>query len=248
MDNAGEKDKNIHKGHRQKVKQRFYENGMDGMPVHNVLEMLLFFGIPQRDTNPLAHKLIEKFGSFSAVLEARREDLMAVKGMTESAACLLTMILPLYKQYKNDLQRKRVVLESTEDYVEYIKHQFYDTLNERVYIICLDSNNRAINSFKVGEGDFSSVIMNMREIVSCVLHSQAKKVVLCHNHPHGVTAPSKADADATLQLYNILTGLSVSLIDHIIFTENDYFSFSKSIKYSSIFYGLGITEVKKKNK
>ncbi len=240
MNNAEGKEKNIHKGHRQKVKQRFYDCGMDGMPVHNVLEMLLFFGIPQKDTNPLAHELITKFGSFSGVLEARREDLLTVKGMTDNAACLITMMLPVYKQYKNDLTRKRVVLEEAKDYAEYIGHQFYDATNERVYIICIDSSNRAINYFKVGEGDFSSVKMDKREIVSCVLHSQAKQVVLCHNHPHGILAPSREDVNSTLELYDLLKDLGVRLADHLIFTENDYFAFSKTIKYSAIFYGHGV--------
>ena len=90
---------NIHNGHRKKVKERYYANGLKGMPPHNILEMLLFFGIPYKDTNPIAHDLIDRFGSLSAVLEAKHSDLLSVKGMTENAACLITMILPLYKRY-----------------------------------------------------------------------------------------------------------------------------------------------------
>ena len=86
---------NIHNGHRKKVKERYYANGLKGMPPHNILEMLLFFGIPYKDTNPIAHDLIDRFGSLSAVLEAKHSDLLSVKGMTENAACLITMILPL---------------------------------------------------------------------------------------------------------------------------------------------------------
>lgn len=83
-----EKNDNPHKGHRIKVRNRYYETGFNGMADHNVLEMLLFFGIPFKDTNELAHDLIARFGSFSAVLEADVKDLVSVKGMTENAACL----------------------------------------------------------------------------------------------------------------------------------------------------------------
>ena len=104
---AENQDKNIHKGHREKVKQRYYEAGLNSMPDHNILEMLLFFGIPYKDTNEMAHELIARFGSFSGVLEADVKDLVTVKGMTENAAFLITMILPLYKRYMEDISSRK---------------------------------------------------------------------------------------------------------------------------------------------
>lgn len=234
-----DENKNIHKGHRKKVRERYYESGLDGMADHNILEFLLFYGIVQKDTNPIAHELINRFGSFSGVLEAKREDLLEVKGMTESAACLISLLLPVFKRYTKDLNRKRSVLETTEDYVDFLRPHFYDTTNEKAYIICLDSSNKVILGCEISEGDFSNVNMNIREIVSCALRTQAKKLVLCHNHPHGITAPSRADVEATITLQSTLDALKVHLVDHIIITDDSYFSMASKVKYAPIFYGLG---------
>lgn len=224
--------KNIHKGHRQKIRERYYETGLEGMPDHNILEFILFFGIPQKDTNAMAHELIEKFGSFSGVLEAKRAELLEVKGMTETAACLLTMFLPVYKRYVADLNKKKPVLETRKDYVKYLRHVFLDSPNvERIYMLCLDSNNRLITCRKISEGDFSSALFDVRKIASAVIEVNAKKVVLSHNHPNGKLEPSKNDCEITRDLGNLLRLLKVNFVDHIIMTDTSYFSMSGSAKY-----------------
>ncbi len=224
--------KNIHKGHRQKIRERYYETGLTGMPDHNILEFILFFGVPQKDTNEMAHELIERFGSFSAVLEARRTELLEIKGMTETAACLLTMFLPVYKRYVADLNKKKPVLEQTKDYVKYLRHIYLDNPNiERIYLLCLDSNNRLIACRKISEGDFSSALFDVRKVASIVLEVNAKKVVISHNHPSGRLEPSGNDCSVTLEISNLLSILKVRLADHIIITDTSYFSMVSSGKY-----------------
>lgn len=232
-----EENKNIHKNHRMKMKAKYYESGFNGMAKHNILEMLLYFGIPQKDTNPLAHELIEKFGSFSGVLEAEKEQLMSVKGMTESAACLITMVLPLYKSYIEDLSRERTVLKNGDDYAEYFMPKFLDTTNERVYALCLDSKDQVIVCKALSEFDFTNVNVNLRKLVSTVLETKAKKVVICHNHPHGINLPSRADVLVTQKIYDLLSHIKVRLVDHIIIADTTYFAMSKSKEYAFIFYG-----------
>ena len=100
---------NIHKDHRKKVKDRFFECGFTGMPDHNILEAILFLGIPQKDTNPMAHELMDTFGSFSGVLEAKKSDLMKVKGMTENAAFAIMSYLPVNRRYIESLQKKSIL-------------------------------------------------------------------------------------------------------------------------------------------
>lgn len=224
---------NIHKGHRQKVKQRYFETGLDGMPDHNVLELILFFGIPQRDTNVMAHELIEKFGSFSGVLEAKKADLMSVKGMTENAACLISIILPTYKRYVENLNRKKPVMASRNDYIKYLKNLYLDSPNnERVYILCFDSNNRLLSCRKISEGDFTSSLFDIRKIISVVLETNAKKVIISHNHPNGQIDPSKDDCLITQDLSLALGYIKVKLIDHVIITDTSYFSMSGSMPYA----------------
>lgn len=237
---------NIHKGHRQKVKDRYFETGLDGMPDHNILEFLLFFGIPQRDTNAMAHELIERFGSFSGVLEAKKADLMDVKGMTENAACLLTLFLPVYKRYTEDLHKKRPVMTNRRDYIKYLKNLYLDSPNnERVYILCFDSNNKLIACRKISEGDFSATLFDVRKITSAVLEVNAKKVILSHNHPSGQTEPSRDDCLVTKNLRDLLTLLKVKFVDHVIITDMSYFSMSGSVTYAHYVMGeidLGLTE------
>lgn len=232
-----EKKVNIHKGHREKVKQRYYETGLNSMPDHNILELLLFFGIPQKDTNPIAHTLIEKFGSFSGVLEAGRTDLLSVKGMTESAACLLTLFLPVYKRYINDLHKKRRKFSDAKEIADYLRPHYLDTNNERVYALCLDSQDRLIACRVVSDGDIDSSTFDIRKLASIVLEVKSKKVVLSHNHPNGSLVPSQGDALATKAAQELLRLLKVQLTDHIIVTDKSYFSMIKSPAHIHLFYG-----------
>ncbi len=228
--------KNIHKDHRKNMKNKYFESGLNGMAPHNVLELLLFFGIPQKDTNDMAHELIEKFGSFSGVLQAEKSKLLTVKGMTENAACLITMILPLYKFYIQDLQKKRVMLKTSEEFAAYFKPMFVDTINERAYVLCLDAKDRVIACKELSEGDFSAVNVDLRKLSSILLETQAKKAVICHNHPHGITRPSRADVATTKGAAQLLRLMKVQLVDHIIVGETSYFAMSRAVEYAHIFY------------
>ena len=228
---------NIHKGHREKVKQRYYEAGLNSMPDHNILELLLFFGIPQKDTNPIAHELIEKFGSFSGVLEASKADLQSVKGMTENAACLLTLILPVYKRYVNDLHKKKKKFSDAKDIADYLRPLYLDTNNERIYALCLDSEDRMVACRVVSDGDIDSSTLDIRKLASIVLEVKAKKVVLSHNHPNGSLVPSQADAISTQYACELMNLLKVQVVDHIIITDKSYFSMKNSPAHIHLFYG-----------
>lgn len=231
------KAKNIHKGHREKVKQRYYETGLDSMPDHNILEMLLFFGIPQKDTNPLAHELIERFGSFSGVLEASKTDLQSVKGMTDSAACLLTLFLPVYKRYVKDLHKKKRKFTEAKDIADYLRPLYLDTNNERIYAVCLDADNRMIACRVISDGDIDSSSFDPRKLASIVLEVKAKKVILSHNHPNGSLTPSPNDCRVTAMAFELLKLLKVQLVDHIIVTDKSYFSMSRSPGHTHLLCG-----------
>ena len=230
--------KNIHEGHRQKVRDRYYKGGLDCMPDHNVLEMLLFFGIPYKDTNEIAHRLMEKFGSFSSVLRADRADLKNVKGMTENAACLLSMLLPVFKRYTDDLMNEKPTLETTEQIVSFIRPRFLDATNEKVYLICFDCNHALISVRFIDEGDVASANINLRAIASAVIETKAASAVLVHNHPNSISLPSQADISATKKAYEFLSMLKVRLLDHIIISQTGHCSMVSVPKFAHIFYGL----------
>lgn len=233
-----EQEKNIHKGHRQKVKNRYIETGFDGMADHNILELLLFFGIPYKDTNTIAHDLMDTFGNFSGVLKASIAELKSVKGMTENAACLINMILPLYSRYSSDVKTERPTLMTTEEVVDYMRPKFLDTTNERAYAMCFDHNHYLIAVRKLSEGDAYTTLFDMRKLASAVLETKATGVLLVHNHPNGISLPSSDDIAQTKSAYEFLNSLKVSLMDHIIISQEGCCSMISVPKFAHLFYGL----------
>lgn len=241
----GSDNNNIHKDHRKKVREKFYECGLQGMAAHNILELLLFFGIPFKDTNPMAHELVNRFGSLSAVLEAKRSDLIQVKGMTENAACLISMILPLYRKYSEDLVNRKKNFKDTDELVNFLRSLYLDNNNnERIFVLCFDANNHLITYRMLNEGDINSSSCDLRKLASIVLETNCQSVVISHNHPHGVVLPSSDDINVTKALVSFLSTLKVKLSDHIIVSDKDYFAMAKSHRFCHIFMNidLGIDE------
>lgn len=228
---------NVHKGHRQKVKQRYYESGLCGMADHNVLEMFLFFGIPYKDTNVIAHALMDKFGSFSGVLRADRRDLADVGGMTDNAACLLSMLLPVFGRYCEDISTKRPQLTDIKEIVDFIRPKFVDAANERVYLLCFGNNHTLISARLVNEGDVGSVLVDYRNIAAAVLETKATSAVLVHNHPNSIALPSPNDLAATKQVFSFLKTMKVALHDHLIIAGSEFCSMATTPRFAHIFYG-----------
>ena len=233
-----EQEKNIHKGHRQKVKERYIKTGFEGMADHNILELLLFFGIPYKDTNPIAHELMNTFGSFSGVLKASVSELKSVKGMTENAACLLNMLLPVYARYAADIAHEKPTLLTTQEVVDYMRPRFLDTNNERAYALCFDHNHTLIAARRLSDGDVNSTLLDMRKLAAAVLETKASGVILVHNHPNGISLPSNGDVEQTKNAYEFLQRLKVSLMDHIIISEVGHCSMITIPKFAHLFCGL----------
>lgn len=230
---------NIHKDHRKKVKDRFFECGFTGMPDHNVLEAILFLGIPQKDTNPIAHELIDTFGSFSGVLEAKKSDLLKIKGMTESAAFAIMSFLPVNRRYIESLQKKKPVFETNDEIIEFLRPLFFEKSTiERVFVLCFDSKNRMIACRNICDGDISSALFDVRELTRVVLEVNAQKIIVAHSHPHGVALPSREDISTTKLIYEMMKFIKVHLDDHLIVTDTGYMSMAKSRHYTHIFHGL----------
>lgn len=231
-------DGNIHKGHRQKLKQRVLANGLVGEAPHTILELLLFYGIPQKDTNPIAHELLDRFGSLSGVLRADVSELKTVKGMTENAALLLHLIVPVYEAYSEDLLYAPTLPETTTELVEYMRPKFVGKTTELVYLLCLGENGKLLGLRKVAEGDLSSAELDLRALASAVLETRAQNVILFHNHPNGVAAPSQEDIHATEQIISFLKEMKVRVLNHIVITEREYCSMVDKLKWTHLFYGI----------
>lgn len=218
---------NVHKQHRERVKNRFLAEGMDHMPPHNALELLLFYAIPQGDVNGLAHRLIERFGSFSAVIDAPYEQLLEVDGVGPHAATMLKLLPAAARYYAADKCRD-MTLDTTEKAISYFIDLYLGIGEEQVYLTCLDGRSKVISSVMLHRGSINSVEISMRKLALTALNSGAAGVIVAHNHPGGVALPSPEDLATTAKLMQLLSQLGITLIDHIIVADNDAVSLSQA--------------------
>lgn len=232
-----------HNFHRKHMRERFYEAGFKGMADHNVLEMLLYFGIPRKDTNNIAHDLINTFGSFSDVLDANRHDLMKIKGMTETAACLIKMIVPFYNRYVDVLNKREPSPVQPEEIAEFLRPKYHEgSCRERVFVLCYDNSDHLITCRLLNEGDINSSSFDIREFGRIVLETNCSSVIISHNHPHSISLPSKDDIRVTRAVIELLDMLKVTLKDHIIVSDNDYTSMANHRQTLPMFYGIDCLE------
>ena len=218
----------IHDGHREKMRQRFLKGGLDSFADHEALELLLYYAIPRRDTNPIAHALMERYGSLSAVLTAPVEDLQRVAGIGESAAVLLKLAPQLYRKARLSDAEQETVLSSVERVGAYLLERFAGEKNEVVYQLCLDRKGKLLACKKLGEGGVASADLDIRRLVENAILTGASAVILAHNHPSGVALPSQEDYAATDRAKEALAVVGVALTDHIVVADGDYVSMADS--------------------
>lgn len=217
-----------HNGHRNRLRQRFLTEGLDRFTDVQILELLLFYCIPRRDTNELAHSLLERFGSLSQVMDAPVEELCTVPGVSENTAALLTMIPQAGRCYLRDRTVKTRILPTLDSCAQYLQPYFFGKNVETVYLLCLDAKCRLLCCRKLSEGDVNSTELPIRRVVEAALAARASSVLLAHNHPGGVAIPSHADIRATMNVAAALRAVDVQLIDHIVLCDDDYVSLMQS--------------------
>lgn len=206
----------LHKNHRKRVKERFLNEGLTSFEDHEILELLLFYAIPQGDVNPLAHKLLEKFSTPNAVFDATVEELCSVDGMGYHSAILIKMIPPLAQYYAGlSLRNKRQIVTSY-DAGTYVCGKIGCLKSEVFSIICLDSQKNILAFEILEEGTVSNSNVHPRKVVECALRHNCAAVILAHNHPGGGAYASENDRRVTKQLCLILEGMGIDVVDHII--------------------------------
>lgn len=218
----------IHDGHRQRLKKRFLEEGLDNFSDIQVLELLLFYCIPRKDTNPIAHNLLDHFGSLSQVLEAPVEELQKVEGVGETAAAFLHLTTAVSRYYLVDRTSRVTVLSTIDDCARYLVPFFFGRRNETVFLLCMDAKCKVLCCREIGEGSINSAGISIRKIVETALGVGATTVVLAHNHPSGVAVPSGDDIQTTRRVAAALSAVEIQLADHIIVADDDCVSLVQS--------------------
>lgn len=215
------KERPLHENHRARMQARVDRDGLESLAEHEALEYLLFLAIPRKDTNELAHRLIQHFGSFCKVMEADPEELMRVDGIGAKSARVISTVMAFSRYYELKKRKQRVALDRAEAAVEYVKPLFLGLQNELLYLILLDDKCRPVRDLRIAEGVPNRVHIDTRKLLRDVARTDATCGILAHNHPTGLAVPSEADLISTIGIMRALDPLGVSVIDHIIVAGDD---------------------------
>lgn len=216
-----EKKQHLHEGHRQRLKERFVAQGLEGFAPHNILELILFYSIPRKDTNELAHTLINTFGSFQGVFEADYEELLKVPGIKENTATLIKLIPAVARQYALE-KHDTLVFKSADKVGEYFVDKFFGEKHEIVYMMLLNANLEMLACVKLHEGSVNSSQVSERQIVDHIVKYNASSIILAHNHPGGSYYPSMEDIQTTAHLTSVAQMLDVQLLEHFVISGTEY--------------------------
>jgi DNA repair protein RadC len=219
---------NEHAGHRSRLRDRVRKGGLDHFQNYQVLEYALTFVIPYKDTNVIAHKLINKFGSFSGVLEADEDEIAQVDGMGAVSAHFLANLLKIYHYYEQDKVGQKVKIVRPQEAVDYVKQFLNGKLVEELYVVCITPNNKVESIDKISEGTCNETSGNIRKINDKMNRAKVSNIVLAHNHPKGRAIPSPEDDSFTKAVVMNMLINGCHLMDHIIIGENgDYYSYRR---------------------
>lgn len=224
-----------HNGHRLRMKERFLREGISSFSGHEVLEILLYYAIPYRNTNDLGHRLEQSFGSLVKVLEADYQDLIKVPGVTPHIATLITLCGQLANRYQRERYAMGTILYDSDSYGKYLMPWFSAQKNESVVLMSMDNRHKVLNTTRIFEGSVNSTQFNLRDAVHQALRDNATIVVIAHNHPNGHAFPSQADIATTRRFATVLKELGIRLVDHVIVSEDDFVSLAQSRLCADIF-------------
>ena len=220
------KPSDLHKGHRNRLKQRFVRDGLVGFEDHQALELLLFYALPRRDTNELAHRLIDSFGSLRNLFEADVADITKVSGAGESVAVLIKLLPEIAAKYWFTEGQETTKISSIESAAAYFKSLLYGKPLEHFYIACLDASFRVKSSTLLSKGTPTQTPVFIRHIAEASFRSGTEMLMLAHNHPGGSVSPSRQDIELTMEISTAMETLQIRLLDHIIISDDLYYSFA----------------------
>ena len=218
----------IHKGHRKRMRERFYKYGAETFQTHELLEMLLYYGIPQGDTNPCAHELIEHFGGIKGVFEASVDDLMQVNGIGDSTATLIALIPELLRRYEEDIRKPVPRYTTMSKIAFFLKPYFTARSTERLYMLIFNNKLNLLDCIMISEGSVNCTDVLLRQMEEKILMKKGSSVVVAHNHPNGLPTPSQQDLELTNLIYTHFSSLNIYLLEHLIFTDTSFFPIMKT--------------------
>ncbi len=229
--------KNIHAGHRERVRENVTTNGYSQLEDHRLLELLLFYSIPRGDTNEIAHNLIEECGSLYNVLKADPEKLKRVKGIGDNSTVFIGALNELYERLSGEGCDGKTTYGKTFELSRLARCKFRNLNVEQIHLYCFDKAMHLLKTFLITEGDFNSVEIDLKLITTSAISVDASFVAIMHNHPHSSELPSVSDIDATRQISVHLRKMGILLADHIIIGQTGKcYSFKSDKRYENFLF------------
>jgi DNA repair protein RadC len=222
------KERKPYEGHRERLRQRFSKSGFEGMHDYEILELLLAYAIPRKDTKLIAKALIKRFKTLQKVLDAPVEKIKDVEGIGENAALFLKILRETISEYFKEIARDRKTFKALDELVSYLKAVIGGCKNEIVHVLYLNSRNELLNSENFAEGTVSEAVAFPRKVIESALKNNATSVILAHNHPGGLSEPSDNDDILTEAVKKALKTVDINLQEHVIISDDSYFSYRKS--------------------
>jgi DNA repair protein RadC len=218
-------EKKHYHGHRDRVRKRFLQQGLEGFQDYEALELLLLFVARQQDMKPVAKELVARFGSFKNVLDASHEELEDVPGVGPTAVTLIHFVKQAAARYLQQTSQSRFSLDSPEALIQYCILSMGAEPNEKFRVICLDGNFAIVAESDVAEGTVDQATVYPRKVMEIALQARATSLVFVHNHPDGNVTPSDFDRTLTRGLVLAAKTMHISVYDHIVVSRDTYFSF-----------------------
>ena len=211
---------NIHEGHRERMRKRFIEDG-EHFETHELLELLLTYSIPRRDTNRTAHILLKRFGSYDGILSADMDELTSVEGVGQRTAMLMNVIGELSRRTEKSKKKDRTVYDSEEKIGRLLIKKYQGKRREECHIMLFDGKHCMVGFKKLGEGTVNATHVVIRTAVEYAYKHRAVSTVISHNHPGGIACPT--DMRFTDGLRTAFRLMGINFDGHFIVAENDWY-------------------------
>lgn len=215
---------NLRHGHRNRLRERLIKASRQAFADHELLELLLTYAIPRKDTKGIAKKLIKRFGSFSAVFDQPPERLSEVEGMGPQAATFLLAIKAIMARYFEEGVEQTTKIAKPEDVAQFVRLQLGAEPRECLMVMCLNDKKRLLYHVTIIEGTVDRAPFYPREILKAALLRDATGIIMVHNHPSGDPAPSENDLRITQKLEALSREFDIKLYDHLIVTPRNAYS------------------------
>ncbi len=214
---------NIHKDHRKRVRNRFLKSRFNDFSEHEKLELLLYYAIPVKNTNPIAHTLLNKFRSIRGVFDATIDQLTELDGIGEQTAILIKLVPELAREYINS-ENVCEPLDNSDKVCNFFKKQFIGEYVEKIKAACIDDKLNLVYCDDIAEGTINSVCIDIKRLIQFVYENNCENVIIAHNHPNGDLSPSNDDIRQTVDMYKKLKTIGINLIDHVIVAQGQAIS------------------------